>query len=638
MRLLPICSTMFNSVQRVDTKLTRMTLIRLLTLCCLILSAPGALAGRLEIPLRVPLEAIRQALNAQLATSPATPNVIYREGPCRYLNLETPKLDALDGQLRFVGPGSAALGVELFGNCQNAAAWHGSMQFTLAPQVDSAGRLRMRIVDSELTDAGGGKAPTLGFIWDLSKRYVHPRLERFSYDIGASRAALLGIMRTAAPPEHSAQLELALRQLQVLEPRVETTHIVVPIAIEIPDAWLTAPPPASALTAPLTEAELDALDKALQPWDAFLVYSIKQVALDSEDSALRKRLFTLLLESRYQLTAILSGDAAPAGDPLRALFIDAWNELRTILADAQRDGVLDASLLRYAVFIDAGDALLALDRAAPGLGMRLSAEGLRQLARSLRPGATDDPLAYDWAIDPQLRGLFHVEDIPAPSPPPGKSWLDLFITSAHATTEGTKNSAAAPALDRWVPKQDELDAYEMRIGDLLQKTSAIELQRTNLAAPYDKIYRSLLPTTALIESCWRQYVLRAGKVSYLRSAAGSVGIMQINLRVWRGFYDVERLRWDTAYNTRAGAQILMRYMKDYAIPYAERSGDLNHISRAAYAVYNAGPRAVGRFNKPRRHPREERVDEQLWTLYQGIVSGGRADLRTCGVNTAAASH
>jgi len=58
-----------------------------------------------------------------------------------------------------------------------------------------------------------------------------------------------------------------------------------------------------------------------------------------------------------------------------------------------------------------------------------------------------------------------------------------------------------------------------------------ELQRANLAAPYDRIYRNLVPTTALIESCWHQYVLRAGKVGYLRSAAGSVGIMQINQRV-----------------------------------------------------------------------------------------------------------
>ena len=148
----------------------------------------------------------------------------------------------------------------------------------------------------------------------------------------------------------------------------------------------------------------------------------------------------------------------------------------------------------------------------------------------------------------------------------------------------------------------------------------------------------MVPTTALIESCWRQYVVRAGKVTYLRSAAGSVGIMQINQVVWRGFYEIERLRWDTAYNIRAGAQILMRYMKDYAIPYAQRSGDLNHIPRAAYAVYNAGPRAVGRFNKPTPHPREQRVDEHLWKLYQGIVSGAQADLRTCGVETAAASR
>jgi hypothetical protein len=602
-----------------------MTLMRLPLLCCLILSAPGALAGRLEIPLRVPLEPIRQALDSQLAASSATPHVLYRQGPCRYLKLGTPKLEAVDGRLRFVSPGSAALGVELAGNCQNAAAWQGSMQFTLAPRLDDAGRLRLRIVDSKLTDARGGRA--LGFIWDLSKHHVHPRLQQFSYDIGASSSALLAVMRGAAPPEHSAALQLALTQVQVLEPRVEASEIAVPIAIEIPDAWQTTNMSNAAPTAPLTEAELDALEKALEPWDAFLVYSIKQLALDSENEALRKRLFTLLLESRYRLSAILSGDAPAVGDPLRELFIDAWNELRTILAEAQRDGVLDASLLRYAAFIDAGDALLALDRAAPGLGMRPSVDGLRQLARNLRPGTTDDPLAYDWAVDPELGRLFDVEDIPK-TEPTETSWLQFFI----------KASAAAPKLDRWVPRREELDAYETRIGELLQKESAIELSRANLAAAYAKIYRHMVPATALIESCWRQYVVRAGKVSYLRSGSGSVGIMQINQIVWRGFYEVERLRWDTAYNARAGAQILMRYLKDYAIPYAERSGDPTHIPRAAYAVYNAGPRAVGRFNKVPPHPREQRVDEKLWTLYQGIASGGQADLKTCGVTTAAASH
>lgn len=605
--------------------------IRLLTFCCLILLARDAPAGRLEIPLRVPLDALRLALSSQLAASSAAPNVIYREGRCRYLSLQSPRLEAVDGRLRFVGPGSAVLGLEVFGTCQNAAVWRGSLQFTLAPQADAMGRLRLRIVDSRLTDAAD--APALGFIWELSKRHVHPRLQEFTYDLGALRAALLELVRSVAPPEHGAELERALHRLQVLEPRVEAAAIVVPIVLEVPDAWLVAPP-AGAPAAPLSEAELEALDNALQPWDAFLLYSVRQVALDSENSALRKRLFTLLLESRYQLSAILAGEAVAAGDPLRALFVDTWNELRAILVEAQREGLLGASGLSYAVFIDAGDALHALDSAAPGLGMRLSADGLRQLARSLRPADTADPLRYDWTVDPQLRRLFGVEE---PAPPPGRSWLDLLIRSAHATSAIVESPLAVPPLDRWVPRREQLDGYEARIGDLLAKTAEIELRRAKLAAPYDRMFLDLVPATALIESCWRQYVVRGGKITYLRSSASSVGIMQINERVWRGFYDIQRLRWDTAYNTRAGAQILMRYVKDYAIPYAQRSGRLDHVARAAYAVYNAGPRAVGRFAKAKRHPREARVDDRLLTLYQGIASGGRANLRTCGVTTAATS-
>ncbi len=606
--------------------MNRLTPARLLTLCCLALCASAAAAGRVEVPLRVPLEAVRQALSSQLAASPAGPNVVYREGRCRHLTLQAARLDAVEGRLRFTGLGTAALGLELPGGCQNAAVWRGSMQFTLVPRQDAAGHLRLRIVDSAVTDAAD--APALGFIWELSKRYVHPRLEGFSYDLGALRAALVGLIRSVAPAEHREELERALGGLQVLAARIEGGAIIVPVALELPDAWLAAPP-ARPPAAPLTEAELQALDSALQPWDAFLVYSIRQVARDSTSAALRKRLFTLLLESRHQLSAILAGEAAAVGDPLRALFVDAWNELRTILLEAHRDGLIRGAWLNYALFIDAGDALLALDAAAPGLGMRVSADGLRRLARSLRPADASDPLAFDWTVDPELRQLFGVEELPA-NEPPRRSWLELFIRSAHAS-EGLR------PLDRWVPKREELDAYEARVGGLLASAARRELQHGNLAAPYDRIFLDLVPATALIESCWRQYVHRGGKVSYLRSSASSVGMMQINERVWRGFYDIQKLRWETAYNVRAGTRILMRYVKDYAIPYAQRSGDLGDVARAAYAVYNAGPRAAGRFAKAKRHPREARVDDRLWSLFQGVASGGRADLRTCDVTSAAAS-
>src|SRR5687768_14918441 len=396
----------------------RMTTLRILAFCCLLVPTSPALAARLEIPLRVSLDTLQQALGAQLTG--------YREGPCRYLKLKAPRLQAEEGRLRLTVPGTGALGVEVAGVCQTAAAWRGSLHFTLTPRIDE-GRVRVTIVESRAS----GMAPAL---WDAGKRHLHPRLERFSYDLGASRDALAALLRGAAPPVHAAAMELALQQVQVLTPSVEAQHVLVPIAIDVPDAWLTvaAPSAAAGASAPLTEAELEALEKALEPWDAFLVTIVRQIATDGEDDALRRRLFTLLLDSRYRLSDMLAGDEpVDQGDPLRALFLDTWSELRTILLEAQRAGTLPPSLLRYALFIDAADALAVLERAAPGLP--LSAEGLRQLARSLKPGE-GDPLAYDWSVDRDLRRLFDVEEIqaePAPAPPQPTSWLDFFISRAY---------------------------------------------------------------------------------------------------------------------------------------------------------------------------------------------------------------
>jgi hypothetical protein len=602
-----------------------MDLVRAPLLGCLLFTlASSALAARLEIPLRVPLELVREALAKQLAaqsgTSAGNTGELWREGKCRYLRLEPPKLEAAERGLLLSAPGTALIGAEVLGKCANAADWDGTVRFILEPRIDEAGILRVRILDSALADKRGDKVA--GLVWELAKSQLHARIERFSYDLGASRSALLGVLRGVAPPTQAAAMEAAVNQIQVLEPRVEKTHVVVPIALEVPDAWLAAPAGAgqTAAAAPLTEAEIEALEKALEPLDAFLVYAIRQIASDSASEALRQRLFTLLLDSRYQLSDILSGDATGA-DPVRALFLDTWSQLRGLLADAQRDGSLDPSLLRYALFIDAGDALVALEKAAPSLGMQFSADGLRQLARSLRPQETGDPLGYGWAVDPQLLELFRVEALPEKT-----SSLGFFI-KVSATQE--------QPLDHWVPARSELPAYQARIGELLKKASASELQSKPLPAPYDRMFLSLVPTTALIESCWRQYVVRAGKVTYLRSASRSVGIMQVNQNVWRGFYDVERLRWDAAYNARAGTQILLRYVKDYAIPYAQKSGKPSDVPRAAYAVYNAGPRAIGRFAKSPPHPREARVDEKLWTLYQGVASAKQVDLESCGVKNAA---
>ena len=166
-----------------------MALLRIVALCCFLACSCEAPAARLEIPLRVSLDTLREALNAQLTG--------YKDGPCRRLSLKPAALESRGAHLRLAIPGSGALGVDLAGKCQTAATWEGTMHFTLAPRIDDSGRVRVSVVDS----SASGMAPAL---WNAAKRHLHPRLERFSYDLGASRDALAGLLRGAAPLSRAA--------------------------------------------------------------------------------------------------------------------------------------------------------------------------------------------------------------------------------------------------------------------------------------------------------------------------------------------------------------------------------------------------------------------------------------------------
>ena len=82
------------------------TLFRVLVLGGVLLAC-RALGAQVEIPVRVSLETLTEALATQLAAAS------YREGPCRYLKLGTPTVQADGARLRLAVPGSGALGVAM---------------------------------------------------------------------------------------------------------------------------------------------------------------------------------------------------------------------------------------------------------------------------------------------------------------------------------------------------------------------------------------------------------------------------------------------------------------------------------------------------------------------------------------------
>jgi hypothetical protein len=336
---------------------------------------------------------------------------------------------------------------------------------------------------------------------------------------------------------------------------------------------------------------------------------------------------------------ILAGEVVRGeGDPVRRLFLDTWKRLRDIVQEAEQRGLLGDNILRYAGFISAGDALLVLDQALPGLGIEISADGLRRLARMLRPDAVEDPLLYNLDADPTLRTLFDFspelspatpsEVPPPPAPHSGLGWLGV----AYASTEAQGELAALKErLDRWAPEESEFAEYRVVMTQLLRLTGVQALQDTSLEARYVSSYRNLLLATALQESCWRQFERAGEKIIPLTSSLGSIGLMQINQRVWRGFYDVKRLQWNTAYNAQAGAEILLRYLQRYGVAEEKQAGNLDNAARATYAVYNAGPKAVARYRSRNSSAREKKVDARFKELYRGFAAGGEVNLFHCTV-------
>jgi hypothetical protein len=265
------------------------------------------------------------------------------------------------------------------------------------------------------------------------------------------------------------------------------------------------------------------------------------------------------------------------------------------------------------------------------LGLEISADGLRRLARVLDPDSLTDPLAHSEAVDPELRDLFRFHEParivpPAADPSPG-TWRWFGPPAAYAAPVETELTDIVRRLDRWVPDDDELHEYRDAVARLLSAVADATAKREDLSARLWEPYPNIVRTTAWQESCWRQFVKRDGKITYLQSRSGDVGIMQVNRRVWRGFFDLHKLQWDIAYNAGAGAEILAQLM----VRYGASSGDerTEDVVRATYSAYNGGPDAYRRYRRARVSPKLRAIDEAFWTKYQAMAAGRALDLVLC---------
>ena len=545
-------------------------------------------AREVSLPLTAGAPVIRDALVRQLFTEPGERALFWgAPGECSFFYLENPEVETVEGAVRVRAHGEARLGTEMLGGCFSPIVWSGTLEADEVPRLDGW-TIRFDVADSNIYDEAGQKPVLTGGLWDRIKESVHPRLASVHVDLGAPFEELRALLPLVLD---APETDGATRILDTLEPRsvaASAEGVTVIAALEVAEVPVSVSDEAP--EAPLTDEEIEVFTQRMNEWDAFVTFVVRELGRLALRDETRAALLAVLLEVRHEVIAALEAPSRREEDRVRALFVSAWEQLRPV-AEELAESVPGAGALRLTTFVAAGDALAALDEVGPAVGLEISSDGLRRMARMVDPETAGDPLEYAPWVDPKLR-LFLGFGSPLAVEPEGGGSFWSWPRRAWAAASGDPS-----AWKDWIfSGRDDVGPYLERVDALLGETAERAVREKELAGDEARLFRRLLPAAAWQESCWRQFESRQGQVTYIASSQRSVGILQVNERVWRGFYEIEKLRWDIRYNARAGAEILHEYQELVLRRGGTVSaGDVGKTGRAIYAAYNGGPRQLRRY-------------------------------------------
>jgi len=583
-----------------------------------------ALSSRLSaetvtVPIKLDYPVLQQLmLNRLFSTADHSAEILHDPSGCNEIFLSNPRLGEQRQRLEIVTGVKASLGTAILGRCTNLLYWTGEARFLTEPVIVAGTRaVKLNVLDSRLYNRQG-EMMTSGRLWELVKGHLQPSLDQFRVDLAPSIGEL-GLLLPDVLSRHSAQqLQTIADSLTLAGIRAEASGLDVDVSFQVerlPERWQPE--------APLSQQELQQWANNWQMMDAVITFAVKHYASTTKRQDLRATLLEILLDARYQLQDALTTPTSQANDPVRHWFVNSWEQLSPVIQEIGLETPGQESML-WISLLAATDTLRALDRLGPAIGLDISADGLRRLARMVNHQPGIDPLRYEEAVDPELRRLMQLPSSPE-TPEPDSLRFDFWpIRSAHADT-------AVDRLNHWVPTRNELDDYLPLVHRLLKKTAATTVRNTGLDPPVVTLYQQLVMATGWQESCWRQYVVRQKKLVPLRSNTGDIGLMQLNEKVWRGFYDLQKLRWDIAYNTQAGAEVLLNYLVRYALKQGEhkRRGGLDNLARATYSAYNGGPSKVSRYRDPAAASAHTKIDAAFWEKYRTVKQGKELHVARC---------
>ena len=620
--------------------------LRVLLLIFILWSPDCAFGAAETVSLPVTLEYpfIRSVLVNQLYNAPGQRAIVIDEAQedCVHIELWDPEVSRERSMIKIGSNIKIRAGVPILGNCVGSFEWVGYIEVLQRLVLgEKSWQTRFETIDSRVYNARRKPEAIAGRFWDLIKTHVHPYLDQMSIELAPPLKEMRTILPLVFPPAQRRSVTLWLDTLKLGPVQVEESGVRVNILLDVETI-----PRKHVSAAELSPSEIERLTRAWETWDAFLVVEIEALIGQPITDVDRGNLLEMLLENRHEFFHALD-DKTIAPDLVRQQFIRTWQRLAQIL----RKHLVNRrsfSSFSYLAFFTASDALVVLDKLGPSLGLEISRDGLIRLARLLSTDVADPTLYYSYSLDPGLRKFLGL------GPPLDESGPTSDVQELELLNEPEKNSrnddrrswfgpflftqawAKAPdTLDQvkqWIPPAKNPNPYIGKVRNLLDGVADTLLAADPLVGDYNSFFHILLLATAWQESCWRQFIVQKDKLRYLISYnRSSVGLMQINERVWRGIYRVESLRWNIGYNVKAGTEILNLYLRTYALKAInpKRPSDLDTVAQVAYAMYNGGPGELKKFIERRRANALYKSDQLFFEKYSAAKAGRFDRLALC---------
>lgn len=352
-----------------------------ISLTSLLLMTTAANADQRSVPVQIDYSFIKNALISQVYKGNNHSAELWKDRHgCGHLTLSNPNLSGQQGQVRMLNEVDALVGTHLGGQCLILLQWSGVLETLQQPTLDASGAvLKFPVIHAQAFDQQGNRL-NIDKLQDLIKRFAEPRLADVKIDLNDARRNVDQTLSKFLPQGNVVEVHALLDSLKFNQVQVGEKGINVKLQFDAPNKRVEKTP------APvLNAAEQQQWQASWQQWDAYMSTAIKQAADNSKSSELRETLTEILLDSRTAVQAGLKGQANDGSDPIRVFFTDTWVRLAPVLKTLGND-LPGLQALRYLTLIDATDVIYELENIGAPVGLEISSEGLRRLARMLIAG------------------------------------------------------------------------------------------------------------------------------------------------------------------------------------------------------------------------------------------------------------